>query len=86
MAANYYLSSRRFTSKAGRECFVASFLSQNSQGDWQGVDKFVNEEIYESLSDLDAGAACRVSTDLSGNISGVELSTKFAPLSLDAKL
>lgn len=86
MAATYFLSARSFTSKAGRECFVASLLSQNSQGDWQGVDKFVSEDIYDSLSDLESGAAVRVSVDLSGNISGVELSTKFSPLTLDAKL
>lgn len=85
MAATYYLGGRSFTSKSGRQCFVISLLSL-SRENWQGVDKFVTEDVYELCSDLEAGSAVRVSVDLGGNVSNVELSTTYAPLSLGVKL
>lgn len=81
--AVYYLSGRSFTSKAGRECFVISLLTQDNRGNWQGVDKFVDEDTYELCLDLKSGYPVRVTVDLSGHICGLELDQRFLPLRLD---
>lgn len=83
--AVYYLSGRSFTSKAGRECFVISLLTQDNRDNWQGVDKFVDEDTYELCSDFAAGTPVRVNVDLSGNICGIELASRYLPLQLNAK-
>lgn len=86
MAAIYYLGRHQFTSKkTGKPCYVASLLAENRDG-WQGVDKFITESVFNSIEDLDTGAAVRLDVDLRGEIMRIQLDTEFAPIQLGMKL